>query len=92
MASLKPFRKIALSPASSASVMTTGWSKRAGTNGFPMMCAVASAAERVIVMTKSVAANPSRHRTNALPFHRGSSSSSIEMLPCPCGLAAATRL
>ena len=36
-----------------------------------------------MVMTKSVAAKPSRHRTNALPRQRGSSSSSIEMLPCP---------
>ena len=46
-----------------------------------MMCAVASAADSVMVMTKSVAANPSRHSTKALPRHRGSSSSSIEMLP-----------
>ena len=36
-----------------------------------MRCAVASAADSVIVMTKSVAANPSRHKTTALPFQRG---------------------
>ena len=53
---------------------------------------MASAADSVMVMTKSVAANPSRHRTNALPCQRGSSSSSIEMLPWPCGLSSATRL
>ena len=57
-----------------------------------MMCADASAADSVMVITKSVAANPRRQRTNAFPFQRGSSSSSIEMLPCPCGLASATRL
>ena len=45
-----------------------------------------------MVMMKSVAANPSRHRTTALPFHRGNSRSSIRMLPCPWGLASATRL
>ena len=33
---------------------------------------------------------PSRQRTKALPRHRGSSSSSIEMLPCPFGLFSAT--
>jgi hypothetical protein len=90
MASLNPLRKIVHSPASSTSVSATGWSNAFGTNGFPVICAVASAADSVIVMMKSVAANPSRIRTNALPFHRGSSSSSIAMLPCPFGLAAAT--
>ena len=38
----------------------------AGTNGFSMMCAVASAADSVMVMTKSVAANPSRHEDEGL--------------------------
>ena len=47
------------------------------------MCAVASAADSVMVMTKSVAANPSRHRTNALPRQRGSSSSSIDDAALP---------
>ena len=54
------------------------------------MCAVASAAERVMVMTHAVATNPSRHRTNILPFQNESSLSSIETDPCPCGLSAAT--
>ena len=36
-----------------------------------MMCAVASAADSVMVMMKSVAAKPSRHKTNALPRQRG---------------------
>ena len=70
----------------------TGWWKAAGTNGFSTMWAVASAAESVIVMMKSVKANPSRTSTKALPFQRGSSSSSIRMLPWPCGLCAATWL
>ena len=56
-----------------------------------MMCAVASAADSVIVMMKPVAAKPSRQSTSALPRQRGSSSSSIEMLPWPCGLSSATR-
>ena len=92
IASLNPFRKMAQSRTSSTSVNRTGWLKLFGTNGLPMMWAVASAADRVMVMTKSVAAKPSRQSTNALPFHRGRSSSSIEMLPCPFGLAIATWL
>jgi hypothetical protein len=57
-----------------------------------MMWALASAAESVIVMMKSVKAKPRRTSTNAFPFHRGSSSSSIRMLPWPCGLCDATWL
>ena len=60
--------------------------KACGTNGFSTMCAVASAADRVMVMMKSVKAKPSRTRTKALPFQRGSSSSSMRMLPWPWGL------
>ena len=56
-----------------------------------MRCAVASAADSVMVMMKPVAANPSRHRTSALPRQRGNSFSRIEMLPWPCGLSSATR-
>ena len=91
IASLNPFKKTPESPTSRSIVRTIGWLKLSGTNGLPMMWAVASAAESVMVMTKSVAANPSRHSTNTLPRHRGSSSSSIEMLPWPCGLFSATR-
>ena len=53
----------------------------AASSGFSIRCAVASAADSVIVMTKLVAANPSRMRTTALPFQRGKSASSIRMLP-----------
>ena len=56
------------------------------------MCAVASAAESVIVMIKLVATKPSSIRTNILPFQRERSFSSIEIEPSPCGLASATRL
>ena len=47
------------------------------------MCAVASAADSVIVMMKPVAANPSRHNTSALPRQRGSSFSRIGDAPLP---------
>ena len=53
---------------------------------------VPGASDSVIVMTKSVAAKPSSTSTNALPRQRGRRSSSIEMLPWPFGLTAATRL
>ena len=43
-----------------------------------------------MVMTKSVIAKPSRHRTSTLPLQRGSSVSSIRMEPAPCGEATAT--
>ena len=51
-----------------------------------------SAADKVIVMMKLVAANPSSDRTSALPFHFGNSFSRIRMLPWPHGLRSATRL
>ena len=47
------------------------------------MWAVASAADSVMVMMKSVRANPSRTSTKTLPRQRGSSSSSMAMLPWP---------
>ena len=53
--------------------------------------AVASAADNVIVIMKSVAANPSRTSTNNLPFQKLSSRSSIAIEPSPCGLSTATR-
>ena len=51
--------------------------------GFSMACCAASAAESVMVMTKSVAANPSRASTSNRPDHPCSRFSSIAMEPCP---------
>ena len=56
------------------------------------MCAAASAADSVIVITNAVDANPSRHRINVLPRQRGRSVRRSTMLPSPCGLNSATRL
>lgn len=91
MASLNPFRNTLPSAASSSNVTPNWCLRNAGKNGFSMMGAVASAADNVIVMTKSVAAKPRRHNTKVFPRQRGSRSSSMEMLPWPCGLASATR-
>jgi hypothetical protein len=55
------------------------------------MWAVASAAERVMVIIKLVVANPNKTRTNNLPVHLESKFSSIEIEPLPNGLSAATR-
>ena len=63
----------------------------AGTRGFWTVCAAASAADRVIVIMKSVAAKPSSTRTNSLPPHHGSSRSSIAIEPSPRKLSPATR-
>jgi len=52
---------------------------------------VASAADRVMVIRKSVAANPSRTSTNSLPTQAGSNRSSIAMDPSPRWLSLATR-
>jgi hypothetical protein len=54
------------------------------------MWAVASAAERVIVMIQAVATKPKRTSTNTLPFQNESRLSSMEMEPCPFGLSRAT--
>jgi hypothetical protein len=62
-----------------------------GTCGFSTRCAVASAADSVIVIRKSVAANPSSARTNSLPFQKDSSRSSIAIDPSPRGPSSATR-
>ena len=43
----------------------------------------ASAADNVMVMTKSVAANPSKTRTKILPVQPGSRFSSNAIDPCP---------
>jgi len=91
MASVNPRRNTAASSASRARVTNTASPcSSCGAKGFSMMCAVASAAERVIVMRKSVAAKPSRANTNSLPAHQGRRCSSIAMEPSPCGLSLAT--
>ena len=92
IASVKPRRNTAPSRASRTSVIATSWPcSSAGTFGFSTMCAVASAADSVIVIRKSVAAKPSSTRTNSLPFQNDSSRSSIAIEPSPCGLSSATR-
>ena len=48
-----------------------------------MACLAASAADSVIVMTKSVAANPSSTSTSTLPFQPASRFSSMAIEPCP---------
>ena len=71
---------------------TTGWSAiPRGANGFSAKCAVASAADNVIVMIHDVQTKPSSVSTKNLPFQKGSSRSSIATEPCPYGLSAATR-
>ena len=52
---------------------------------------MASAADSVMVIRKSVAANPSSASTNSLPTQRGSSRSSMAMEPSPRKLSLATR-
>jgi hypothetical protein len=77
--------------ASSASVRVSSCPWRSSSRfGFSTRCAVASAAESVIVMMKSVAANPSSTSTNSLPFQKPISRSSIAIEPSPCGLSSAT--
>jgi hypothetical protein len=79
-------------PAIKASVMATSWPCRnSGANGFSMACALASAAESVMVIMKSVAAKPRSARTKSLPLHRGKRRSSMAMEPSPRGLSDATR-
>ena len=61
IASPKPLRKMIPSSATIASVTSTRYGASAwGIRGFFSTCAVASAADNVIVIMKSVAANPSR--------------------------------
>jgi len=55
------------------------------------MCAAASAADKVMVITKPVATNPMSPRTNSLPCHQGKRRSNIEMEPSPWGLSPATQ-
>ncbi len=92
IASRKPLRKTAASSASRTSVMAMCWPRSAsGMSGFSTACAAASAADSVMVMTKSVAANPRSTRTNALPAHHGSRCSRIAIDPSPWGESRATR-
>ena len=92
MASLNPLRNTAASSATSTRVMPICWPRRkSGRNGFSRMCAVASAAESVMVMMKSVAAKPSRTSTNSLPDQRGRIRSSMAIDPWPSWLSRATQ-
>ena len=60
-------------------------------NGFSTRWAVASAADSVMVIRKSVAAKPSSTSTNTLPAQRGSNRSSMAMEPSPRKLSLATQ-
>ena len=92
MASAKPRRNTAPSKASRMSVMSTFWSAQpGGAKGLSTRCSVASAADRVMVIRKSVAAKPSSTSTSSLPPHRGSNRWSIEIEPSPRKLSRATR-
>ena len=92
IASLNPRRNTAASAASSTSV-TTNWCpcRKCGAYGFSSRCVDASAADRVIVIRKSVAAKPSSTRTRILPLHQDRMRSSMASEPSPCGLSPATR-
>lgn len=84
-------RKTAPSSAIRPSVMIIWWLPRAAEKcGFSTRWVEASAADRVMVIRKSVAAKPSRASTNSLPFQNDSSRSSIAIEPAPCGLSSAT--
>ena len=92
IASAKPRRKTTPSRATRKSATSTFCPcRKDGANGFSMACAAASAAERVMVMRKSVRAKPSRTRTKSLPHQNGKSRSSMAIDPWPCGLSRATR-
>ncbi len=91
IASRKPLRNTAPRAASSTRVIHRfAPCSRGGANGFSTTCAEASAADSVMVMMKSVAANPSSTRTSSFPAHHGSSRSSMAIEPSPFGLSLAT--
>jgi len=91
IASRKPRRKTTARTAMSRSVTAMPWSARCGcSSGFSIACCAASAAESMTVITKSVAAKPSRPRTVTFPIQPGSRSSSIAMEPWPAYERAAT--
>ena len=92
IASLNPLRNTPPSAASRTRVTVRCCPPSALlTSGFSTRCAEASAADRVIVMTKPVATKPRRRRTSSLPGQYDSSRSSIDIEPSPCGLSPATR-
>lgn len=92
MASLNPRRKTAESSRSMTTVTHRfWWCRKDGANGLETRCSAASAAERVMVMRKSVAAKPRRTSTRSLPHQAGSSLSSMRMEPSPVGDSRATR-
>ncbi len=92
MASRNPLRKTAPSaPTSTSVIQVFSPCIQPGANGFSTTCAAASAADRVTVIMKSVAAKPSSTRTRIFPDHHGSSRSSMAIDPSPCGLSCATR-
>jgi hypothetical protein len=91
-ASLKPSRKTKPRISSSTIVMSTACPcRKSGRYGFSVMCTVASAADRVIVMIHEVATKPSSTSTNSFPYQKGRRFSSMATEPCPCGLSCATR-
>ena len=84
IASRNPLMKTNPRSASRPSVSASRWLPRYGCRiGFSTACCAASAADRVMVMTKSVAANPKRARTNIFPVHSGRSASSMAIEPWP---------
>ncbi|GAA3029470.1 hypothetical protein GCM10020000_02630 [Streptomyces olivoverticillatus] len=92
IASRKPLRKTAPRAAISTRVIhMLPPCIHCGAKGFSTACAEASAADKVMVIMKSVAAKPSSTRTNSFPAHQGSSRSSMAIEPSPCGLSFATR-
>ena len=68
IASVNPRRKTPPSSATRPIVIHSSWPcRKSGTCGFSTTWALASAAERVIVMMKSVSAKPRSTSTNSLP-------------------------
>src|SRR3954452_795638 len=91
-ASVNPFRNTA-PRINRSTIVTATWCpcRKDGKNGFWIMCTLASAADRVIVMIHEVATNPSSTSTKILPRQNGSRCSSMATEPCPWGLSFATR-
>ena len=84
IASEKPFRNTAASSASRTNATRRFASPSRGCKyGFCVACLAASEADNVMVITKSVVANPSSTKTMNLPHHPGSRFSSIAMEPNP---------
>lgn len=91
IASRNPLRKTAARAVTRTRVIHTfSPCIQLGAKGFSTTCAEASAADSVIVIMKSVAANPSSTSTKSFPAHQGSRRSSMAIEPSPCGLSLAT--